>query len=284
MGLCISKHSGSSYSYSDRDHWEVPVNPSNVRAVSSHQTASASDRASDKVDERPATFSHFQLARCGEDYTLSMVSLAAYQAKRRHRGNLIKDRSQSALPWVQVYHSETGLNYSFQIDRTTTVKVAGFNYNVPNDGKTRHLYSAGTSQVNMPVIADNMSACIAVACAAENVDAGTGERRPGAKVRVFHLIPFRHEDLMPKQVLASVRDYLRDIKEQGLTMRAALHGGNREGDFSVSTAEALKSLFADEGIPLEFDETCANRTSETLLGAVILNDNSTQFIKHLVAL
>ncbi|WP_308460396.1 XopAF/AvrXv3 family type III secretion system effector [Pseudomonas syringae] len=213
-----------------------------------------------------------------------MVSLAAYQAERRHRGNLIKDRSQSALPWVQVYHSETGLDYSFQIDRTTTVKVAGFNYNVPNDGKTRHLYSAGTSQVNMPVITDNMSACIAVACAAENVDAGTGERRPGAKVRVFHLFPFRRENLMPKQVLASVRDYLQDIKEQGLTMRAALHGGNREGDFSVSTAEALKSLFADEGIPLEFDETCANRTSETLLGAVILNDNSTRFIKHLVAL
>ncbi|KAA8696738.1 XopAF/AvrXv3 family type III secretion system effector [Pseudomonas caricapapayae] len=284
MGLCISKHSGSSYSYSDSDRWEVPVNPSNARSASSHQTASASYRASDEEDERPATFSHFQLARCGGDYTLSMVSLAAYQAERRHRGNLIKDRSQSILPWVQVYHSETGLDYSFQIDRTTTVKVAGFNCNVPNDGGTRHLYSAGTSQVNMPVIADNMSACIAVACAAENVDAGTGERRPGAKVRVFHLLPFRREDLMPEQVLASVRDYLRDIKEQGLTMRVALHGGNREGDFSVSTAEALKSLFADEGIPIEFDETCANRTSETLLGAVILNDNSTQFIKHLVAL
>ncbi|MCH5489590.1 XopAF/AvrXv3 family type III secretion system effector [Pseudomonas syringae] len=284
MGLCISKHSGSSYSYSDSDRWEVPVNPSNARSASSHQTASASYRASDEEDERPATFSHFQLARCGGDYTLSMVSLAAYQAERRHRGNLIKDRSQSILPWVQVYHSETGLDYSFQIDRTTTVKVAGFNCNVPNDGGTRHLYSAGTSQVNMPVIADNMSACIAVACAAENVDAGTGGRRPGAKVRVFHLLPFRREDLMPEQVLASVRDYLRDIKEQGLTMRVALHGGNREGDFSVSTAEALKSLFADEGIPIEFDETCANRTSETLLGAVILNDNSTQFIKHLVAL
>ncbi|OSR23530.1 hypothetical protein B7R56_26895 [Pseudomonas savastanoi pv. retacarpa] len=25
MGLCISKHSGSSYSYSDRDRWEEPV-------------------------------------------------------------------------------------------------------------------------------------------------------------------------------------------------------------------------------------------------------------------
>ncbi|EPN27867.1 type III effector HopAF1, partial [Pseudomonas syringae pv. actinidiae ICMP 19070] len=45
---------------------------------------------------------------------------------------------------------------------------------------------------------------------------------------------------------------------------------------------AAAQLFADEGIPLEFDETCANRTSDTLLGAVILDDNSTHFIKHLV--
>ncbi|MCQ3024166.1 hypothetical protein NLO85_27465, partial [Pseudomonas savastanoi] len=36
------------------------------------------------------------------------------------------------------------------------------------------------------------------------------------------------------------------------------------------------------GASLEFDETCANRTSDTLLGAVILDDNSTHFIKHLV--
>ncbi|AVI86123.1 type III effector [Pseudomonas syringae pv. tomato] len=283
MGLCISKNSGSSYSYSDSDRWEAPACPPNARSVSSHQTASASDIASGDVDERPATFSHFQLARCGGEYTLSMVSAAAYQAERRHRGNLIKDRSQSILPWVQVYHSKKGLDYSFKIDRTTTVKVAGFNCSIPNNRGTRHLYSAGTSQTNMPVIADNMSACIAVACAAENVDAGTGERRPGAKVRVFHLLPFRREDLVPEEVLASVRDYLRTTKEQGLTMRVAMHGGNTEGDFSVSTAQALKGLFANEGIPLEFDETCANRTSETLLGAVILDDNSTHFIKHLVA-
>lgn len=100
MGLCVSKHSGSSYSYNDSDHWEMAASSPNARPVSSHQTESASYSASGEVDERPATFSHFQLARCGGDYTLSMVSLAAYQAERRHRGNLIKDRSQSILPWV----------------------------------------------------------------------------------------------------------------------------------------------------------------------------------------
>ncbi|WP_081023314.1 XopAF/AvrXv3 family type III secretion system effector [Pseudomonas amygdali] len=281
MGLCVSRNSGCGYS--DSDSWGVPATPPSARAISSHQPASTSYRNSDEVDERPATFSHFQLALCGEEYTLARVSLADYQAKRRHFGNSIKDRSQSATPWVQVYHSETGLDYRFKIDRTTTVKVAGFNYSVPNDKGTRHLYSAGTSQVNMPVIAGDITACIAVACAAEKLDAGTGERMPGAKVRVFHLLPFRRQELVPEEVLASVRDYVRDTKDKGLTMRVAMHGGNSEGDFSVSTADALKKLFIDEEIPLEFDETCANRTSETLLGAVILADNSTHFIKHLVA-
>ena len=54
----------------------------------------------------------------------------------------------------------------------------------------QHLYSAGTSQINVPVVTDNMTACIAVACDAENVDADTGERMQGAQVRVFHLAPF----------------------------------------------------------------------------------------------
>ncbi|ATV19964.1 type III effector [Pseudomonas avellanae] len=278
MGLYISRPSSSSY----RENLETSASSPNTRPTFGHQPASTSYRASDEMNERPAKFSHFQLARRGGNYTLKMVSLDAYQAGRRHSGNAIKDRSESTFPWVRVYHSKTGLDYSFQIDRTTTVKVAGFNGLTPNDEGTRHLYSAGTSQINMPVVTDNMTACIAVACAAENVDADTGERMRGAQVRVFHLLPFCHEDLVPEEVLASIRDYLQNARAQGLTMRVAMHGGDREGDFSVSTADALKQLFADEGIPLEFDETCANRTSDTLLGAVILDDNSTHFIKHLV--
>lgn len=45
---------------------------------------------------------------------------------------------------------------------------------------------------------------------------------------------------MPEEVLASIRDYLQNARAQGLTMRVAMHGGDREGDFSVSTADALK--------------------------------------------
>ncbi|RMM67665.1 hypothetical protein ALP12_200280 [Pseudomonas savastanoi pv. phaseolicola] len=58
------------------------------------------------MNERPAKFSHFQLARRGGNYALKMVSLDAYQAERRHSGNTIKDRSESTFPWVRVYHSK----------------------------------------------------------------------------------------------------------------------------------------------------------------------------------
>lgn len=77
------------------------------------------------MNERPAKFSHFQLARRGENYTLKMASLDSYQAEGRHSGNAIKDRSEFTFPWVRVYHSKTRLDYSFQIDRTTTVSVSG---------------------------------------------------------------------------------------------------------------------------------------------------------------
>ncbi|MCC4635769.1 hypothetical protein [Xanthomonas dyei] len=106
---------------------------------------------------------------------------------------------------------------------------------------------------------------------------------PGAQVRVFHLLPFNHEELQPENVIASIRDYIHDVRAKGLIMRVAIYGGDRVGDFSVSTAEALEDLFENEAIPVEFNETCANRNSEALLGAVILNDYSTQFIKQLVA-
>ncbi|WP_259639876.1 XopAF/AvrXv3 family type III secretion system effector [Pseudomonas syringae group genomosp. 3] len=279
MGLCISSSSGNRYN----GNIETPTSSPDVRATAGgHRTASTSRGALDELSETPAKFSHYQLARRGGDYTLRMVSLSAYQAERRHVGDPIKDRSGSMFPWVRVYNKKTGLDYSFEIDRSTRVKVAGFNGLTPNDEETRHLYSAGTSQINMPVVTDKMTACIAVAIAAENVHADTGERMSGAKVRVFHLLPFCHEDLVPEQVLSSMRDYVRDTRALGLTMRVAMHGGDREGDFSLSTADALKELFASEGIPLEFDETCAGRSSDTLLGAVILDDNSTRFIKHLV--
>ncbi|MGW8340361.1 XopAF/AvrXv3 family type III secretion system effector [Xanthomonas axonopodis] len=281
MGLCNSKPSvaGSPARYTTHATEADLGSPSS----SSHQPAASNAGAFDGLSGRPPRLSHHRRARRGGEYTLRQVPIADYQAERGHPGNSIKDRSGSLFPRVRVDGVDAGSPYSFEIDSSTTVKVAGFNVLTPNHEGTRHLYSTGTSQVNMPVVTDNMTACIAVACAAEKIDYYTGERMPGARVRVFHLLPFNHEDLLPENVIASIRDYIYDVRANGLTMRVAMYGGDRDGDFSVSTAEALERLFKSEGIPVEFNETCANRNSDALLGAVILNDNSTQFIKHLVA-
>ncbi|WP_327192083.1 XopAF/AvrXv3 family type III secretion system effector [Xanthomonas cassavae] len=291
VGLCTSKPSvaGSPEHYATHTTAADIGSPSsspNVTAPSSHQPAASNAGAFDGLSGRPPKLSHHRLARLARlasragQHTLKQASIADYQSERRHPSNSIKDRSGSLFPWVRVDGVDAGSPYSFEIDSSTTVKVAGFNNLTPNHEGTRHLYSAGTSQVNMPVVTDNMTACIAVACAAERIDPYTGERMPGAKVRVFHLLPFNHEELLPENAIASIRDYIDDVRANGLTMRVAMYGGDRDGDFSVSTAEALGRLFENEGIPVEFNETCANRISDGLLGAVILNDNSTQFIKN----
>ncbi|MDB0573788.1 type III effector [Ralstonia solanacearum] len=226
------------------------------------------------------------MARRNGQLTLKMLPLAEYQANRTQQDGPIKDRGGSRLPRVRVEEgAETVAQhpYRFELDRMSTVKVAGFNGLTPNDQNTRHLYSTGTSEPNTLVVTDQMTGCIAIALAAENLDPGTGERLPGAKVRVFHLLPFAHEDLMPGEVLKSIKNYLDEIKGQGLAIRAAMHGGDTQGDFSVSTAVALRNLLQEERVHLEFDETCENRTTDTPLGAVIRDDHSAQFVTQIVA-
>ncbi|MCK4120681.1 type III effector [Ralstonia solanacearum] len=234
----------------------------------------------------PVNVSHHGLARRGAQLTLRMLPPEAYQSTRTHQDHFIKDRSGSLFPRVRVeramdqaaYHP-----YRFELDRTAIVKVAGFNGLTPNTQSTGHLYSTGTSQPNTLVVTDNMTACIAIACAAENIEPATGDRLPGAKVRVFHLLPFAHEELMPDEVLMSIRNYLEDTRQEGLTIRAAMHGGDTQGDMSISTAVALRNLLHELDVALEFDETCENRATNTPLGAVIRDDHSVQFVTQIVA-
>lgn len=125
----------------------------------------------------PVNVSHHGLARRGAQLTLRMLPPEAYQSTRTHQDHFIKDRSGSLFPRVRVeramdqaaYHP-----YRFELDRTAIVKVAGFNGLTPNTQSTGHLYSTGTSQPNTLVVTDNMTACIAIACAAENIEPATG--------------------------------------------------------------------------------------------------------------
>ncbi|MFD2423101.1 hypothetical protein ACFSUI_02070 [Ralstonia solanacearum] len=136
----------------------------------------------------PVNVSHHGLARRGAQLTLRMQPLEEYQSARTHQDHFIKDRSGSLFPRVRIeramdqaaYHP-----YRFELDRTATVKVAGFNGLTPNTQNTSHLYSTGTSQPNTLVVTDNMTACIAIACAAENIEPATGTACPAPRYAYF---------------------------------------------------------------------------------------------------
>jgi hypothetical protein len=219
-----------------------------------------------------------------------MLPPEMYQSARTHQNHPIKDRNGTVRARVRVESAGADATvpscYRFELDKRTTVKVAGFNGLIPNDENTMHLYSTGTSQANTLVATDGMTACIAIACAAENRDPYTGNTLPGAKVRVFHLLPFAHEELMPDEVLKSIENYIEETKREGLTIRVAMHGGDRQDDssnMSTNTAQALRNLFQEQQIDVEFDETCERRETDTPLGVVIRDDNSVQFVTQIVA-
>ncbi|GKS92654.1 XopAF/AvrXv3 family type III secretion system effector [Acidovorax sp. SUPP2539] len=244
------------------------------------------NRSTPASSEESVKVSHHRLGRRFNMQTLVMVPKEMYQSERNHQNSPIKNRNNSIYPpcvRIDTPANSVPHRYSFELHKGVTVKVAGFNGTVPNTESTRHLYSTGTSQPNQLVVTDNMTACIAVACASENFDPYTGNSLPGAKVRVFHLLPFVHDELMPDEVLASIRDYIEEIKQQGLTMRVAMHGGDADGGISTGTARALQFLFAQQNVPIEFDETCENRLTNTPLGAVIRDDHSVQFVTQIVA-
>ncbi|WIH06785.1 type III effector [Xanthomonas translucens pv. graminis] len=213
-----------------------------------------------------------------------MVSADAYQAARRRKHTAIKDREPTVYPCILVGDADADAAQpgTIEINSATVVKVAGFNYLVRNDASISHLYSTGTSKPNTPVVTDDMGSCIAVACAAEKIDRRTGACLPGAKARVFHLLPFARQE-MAQEVMASLRRYVESTQQQDLTLRVAMHGGERDNAASIATAKQLRTLFQEARIPVELDQTCEKRTDNTPLGAVILEDHSVQFFTHIVA-
>jgi|GEM_PF-5122564 len=277
MGNCFLPSSsgvGRTYGQSYETSW------SPERSFSAQSPAHVDSGPLTELSGRPIKLSHHRLARDGD--SLGMVSVSDYQQVRSHQYSRIKDRSQSTFPIVDVESSTAGHDRAYVIDRFTTVKVAGFNYNVPNDAHTSHLYSTGTSLTNTPVITDGMGACIAVAFAAERIYPRTGRPMPGAKVRVFHVYPFARQELEPGEVLNAIRRYIDQIREDRLTLRVAMHGGLSSSTASLATARELRAMFDREQVPIEFDETCDRRSEQTPLGAVINDDYSVDFITRLV--
>lgn len=278
MGNCffpVSSAEGRTY----RQSYDAPW--SSEPSFSAQPPASVDSGPLTGLSGRPIKLSHHRLTRDGD--SLGMVSVSDYQQVRSHTYNQIKDRSQSTFPIVDVESTGAGRDRAFVIDRSTTVKVAGFNYNVANDAHTSHLYSTGTSLTNTPVITDGMGACIAVAFAAERIYPRTGRPMPGAKIRVFHVYPFARQELEPGEVMNTIRRYIGQIRADRLALRVAMHGGLSSSDASLATARQLRAMFEREEVPIEFDETCNRRAEQTPLGAVINDDYSVDFITRLVA-
>ncbi|WAT14141.1 XopAF/AvrXv3 family type III secretion system effector [Xanthomonas fragariae] len=280
MGTCFSSTAathGGGYSSSYNtfpSHSPAPSSPDQSPASFNHG-------AFEGLSNRPHKLSHHRLPN-GDD-TLAMVSVESYQSVRSHPRRAIKDRSTSVFPFIEVDDADAAHGHAFKIENSTTVKVAGFNYTEPNDAHTTHLYSTGTSRPNMPVMTDGMGACIAVACAAERIDPMSGRRTKGAKARVFHVYPFAQQDLVPAEVLKSIQRYVDKTKQEGLTLRVAMHGGLPNNTSSSDTARALRQLFDRKQVRIELDQTCDNRPGETPLGAVIRDDHSVHFITQLIA-
>ncbi|CAD0340818.1 XopAF/AvrXv3 family type III secretion system effector [Xanthomonas hortorum pv. vitians] len=280
MGNCFSQVSGAEgRTYSQA--YNTPPSPEPELTFPEQHFTPVDSGPLTGLRGRPTKLSHHRLAQDGD--TLVMVPVSYYQEARSHPHNQIKDRSQSAFPLIDVGGANAAQGRAFAIDHFTTVKVAGFNYNVPNDSHTTHLYSTGTSLPNIPVITDGMGACIGVAFAAERIDPRNKRPMPGAKVRVFHVYPFSRMELAPKEVMKAIQRHIDEIREDGLTLRIAMHGGLSSSDSSLATASALRALFDSQQVPVEFDETCEKRMGETPLGAVINDDYSIDFITRLVA-
>jgi hypothetical protein len=157
--------------------------------------------------------------------------------------------------------------YTYLLSNDEIVKVTGYNaWEDDVNFASLPVASTGTSQTNRLCVTDNMGPCIAVAIGGEG---------PSPNVRVFHVFDnntFEEE----------ITSYVEKIKNKGLSVKAAMHGGDHPDDISQKTANDLRALFRSFKIELEFDETCEKKQGSTPLGAVILPDRSILFVKEVV--
>jgi hypothetical protein len=161
----------------------------------------------------------------------------------------------------------------FVLSESHDVKVLGFNDSGP-------AATTGTSKTNVLCLTDGMGPCIGIALGAEKIDRDGVTRLPGAKARVLH-VPPAVDDLD-----STLRERIEGYASEGLTVRAALHGGWL---FNEAQAEATRTALRNLLVTLEFDETCEKRPrrltaqgisviDDTPLGAVVGADYTVRFV------
>jgi hypothetical protein len=214
-----------------------------------------------------------------QDPGLQQHPVAQYQANRSHPERPAKDRREverfpAELTAARIKNLAPGESMGprqFVLSPNRDVKAVAY-ASLPGSRPA----TTGTSQPGVLCLTDGMGPCIAVAIGGE-----PGATRPGghserARVRVFHVFPDNVD------VTGAIGDYVRRLQGDGLTVRAALHGGEADLYKSRSTAAAIRSLFAEQGVRVEFDESCERRDGlDTPLGAVVDEGNEVQFVTGL---
>ena len=156
----------------------------------------------------------------------------------------------------------------FTLHANSVLKIVGYN---SNDGDT--VATTGTSKRNTLCFTDGMGPCIGVAIGGEKLKHGVPSK--GAKVRIFHVFPrnatSQHE----------LRAYIQKLQQFGLTVKAAMHGGETTSPKSLAQASNLSALFSRMNVQVVFDETCEKREANKPLGVLIHANHAVQFVTEL---
>lgn len=232
--------------------------------------------------------SHFRFRTDPEDPYFEQASLKAYQATRTHPSRPIKDRDLMDSPPVELTASrivlkQTRASHAENLQRimrnpqsrtvtlfaNSLVKMVGYN---SEDGDT--VATTGTSKLNTLCITDGMGPCIGLAIGGERFDRRGGPL-PGSKVRIFHVFP---RNVTSKD---EVEGYIQKLQRWGLTVRAAMHGGELDSQKSVGQSRMFRALFLNMNVRLDVDETCERRDDNKPMGVIIHDNHAVQFVTNL---
>jgi hypothetical protein len=212
-----------------------------------------------------------------DDPRLRPCSAQEQQRGRTHPDRPIKDRSAMERFPAELTASrirdlgpgELAPRRQHVLNPSRDVKAVAYN-TLPGS----RVATTGTSQVGVPCLTDGMGPCIAVAIGGERVV--DGSPREGAKARIFYVFPDNVD------VPATLGAYIKRLQDDGLTVRAALHGGEEDLAKSRDKAAEIRSLLGELGVQVDFDESCERRDGrDTLLGAVVSEDNEVNFVTGL---
>lgn len=259
--------------------------PSSIASVKESQPGHLQPAEESPLSERSTVtpyISRHQLVPVLEDPYFAQLTPQEYQAARSHPERPIKNRPSSmivaetdAADNITIVQShpahDENMRRHFMLQPDADVKIIGY-----NPGGNNPIASTGTSQLKTPCFTEGLDVCSAVAIGGEKVADGN-HRLPGAKVRVFHVFPYN------VNVSETISAYVTQLRNEGLTVKAAAYGGDSAYDYSVAASENLRAVLRELSIPVEFDEMCDKRPDRisSLLGAVIRDDHSVQFFTKL---